>query len=642
MHTPTMTRRRRTTACLAVVMAGLGLGVVTTVAAAASPSSTGVTVARQLPAPPRPAVMRTTPPRPLPSCKALRSSPRLAKRATARRRAICRVPHRLKGKRTMAIAPYTPGVVRAKTYGPSGLKKTLVLYSSTGAYAWLGEMYAYGAGNLATHFGRVTTMPAVDYTAGRIANFDAVIYIGSTYDEAMTADLVKDLRTTAKPIIWAGFNANQLSGAPGSDTATAFATKYGWDPSTSYIATDTIPTVTYKGRQLTRSTYNQGGVFGPRIVDAAKVNVVATGQCTVDGVAAPCSPVAQTTGSDIPWAIRSANLTFVSEIPLSYISERDRYLVFADLLFPALAPTATPVRQAAVRLEDVTPLSDPATLRAFADYLSSEGVPFSVAVVPNHVDPTGVTSPTGLPVNVVLSQRPALVSALNYMRNRGGTIIHHGTTHQYSTIANPYNGASVDDFEFFRARCSTTLSAPFTFVDCASAPDTWVQLLGPVAEDSQTWAANRVSRGRSLFAGAAMVTPSIFEFPHYAGSINSYKAVRQYYGTRYERTLNFGGQLLPGADPSRFYGQFFPYATWDVWGSKVLPENIGNYEPEPFNNHPAVLPADLVERANANLVVTHATASLFFHPVFDINALKEVVAGIKAQGYTFVSPANLK
>lgn len=542
----------------------------------------------------------------------------------------------------MAIAPYTPGVVRAKTFGPSGLKKTLVLYSSTGPYAWLGEMYAYGAGNLATHFGQVTTMPAVDYTAGRIANFDAVIYIGSTYDEAMTADLVGDLRTTTKPIIWAGFNANQLSGAPGSASAVAFATKYGWDPSTSYLTSDTIPTVTYKGRHLTRSTFNQGGVFGPHIMDATKVAVLATGQCMQDGVGAPCSAIAQTTGSDIPWAIRSANLTFVSEIPFSYMSERDRYLVFADLLFPALAPTATPIRQAAIRLEDVTPLSDPTTLRAFADFLASQNVPFSVAVVPNHVDPTGVASPTGLPVNVVLSQRPALVSALNYMRSKGGTIIQHGTTHQYSTVPNPYNGASVDDFEFFRALCSTTLEPPLTFVDCASSPDTWVHLLGPVAEDSQTWAAGRVSRGRSLFSSAFMATPTIFEFPHYAGSMNSYKAVRQYYATRYERTLNFGGQLLPGADSSRLFGQFFPYATWDVWGSKVLPENIGNYEPVAYNNHPAVLPAELLDRADANLVVTQSTASFFFHPVFELAALKEIVTGIKAQGYTFVSPANLK
>ncbi len=632
--------RRSTLALVTATIAACGWGSAPMLGAGPRTDS-GRGAARLLPAPPRPAAVRTAPPKPLPSCKALRASARLAKRATARRRAICRVPKRVSGKRVMAIAPAVPGVVRAKTYG-SGGKHTLVLYSTTGPYGWLGEMYAYGAGNLATHFGQVTTMPAVDYTAGRIAKVDAVIYIGSTYDEAMPVELVNDMRSTTKPIVWAGFNANQLSGAAGSADAATFSARYGWDPATSYITTDLIPTVTYKGRQLTRSTFNLGGVYGPHIVDAAKVAVLATGQCTQNGVPANCAPIAQTTGSDVPWAIRSDNLTFVSEIPFSYISERDRYLAFADLLFPPLAPAATPIKQAAVRLEDVTPLSDPTTLRAFADYLSSQGVPFSVAVVANHVDPTGVASPTGLPVNVVLSQRIALVSALNYMRSKGGTIIQHGTTHQYSNVANPYNGASVDDFEFFRSQCSTTLNPPFTFVACDSAPDTWVQLLGPVPEDSQSWAAGRVSRGRALFQNAFMPVPTIFEFPHYAGSINSYKAVRQYYTTRYERTLNFGGQLLPGADPSRFFGQFFPYSTTDIWGSKVLPENIGNYEPLPVNNHPAVLPAEIIERAKANLVVTQSTASLFFHPVFDIAALKEIVTGIKAQGFTFVAAANLK
>ena len=34
---------------------------------------------------------------------------------------------------------------------------------------------------------------------------------------------------------------------------------------------------------------------------------------------------------------------------------------------------------------------------------------------------------------------------------------------------------------------------------------------------------------------------------------------------------------------------------------------------------------------------THATASFFFHPYYPLPELKKIVAGIKAEGYTFVS-----
>ena len=55
------------------------------------------------------------------------------------------------------------------------------------------------------------------------------------------------------------------------------------------------------------------------------------------------------------------------------------------------------------------------------------------------------------------------VSALKYMQSKGGTIIEHGYTHQYSNVANPYDGVTGDDAEFFRAQCATTQTPPYNF-----------------------------------------------------------------------------------------------------------------------------------------------------------------------------------
>jgi uncharacterized protein YdaL len=547
---------------------------------------------------------------------------------------------KLASSTTAATTAATPST--AKTWGPTGGASTLVLYDSTGTYGWLGELYALGAGNLAGHFGSVTAEPVTSYVAGQINSYTSAVYLGSTYNESLPAAFLADVTSTTKPVLWAGFNVWQLSGAAGSTTAQAFQAKYGWDPATSYLdTTDTFSQVRYKGRTLTRNTANTAGLLSPNITNPAAVTVLGTAPCYASDGTTPvaCTGIAQSTTGSVPWAVRSANLTYVGEIPLSYLNEHDRYLAYADLFFPALAPTAAASKKAAVRLEDVNPTSDPAVLRQFADYLSSQGVPFSVGVVPRYTDPNGAYN-GGVPESINLKQATAVVSALKYMQSKGGTIIQHGYTHQYSNVANPYNGVTGDDFEFYRAQCSST--APPTFTLQEPCQDTsWVTLLGALPNDSQTSAANKVTTGRGLFTNAGLAAPTIFETPHYSATAADYKGMQQTYGTRYERELFFGGTLNPSSNASHVFGQFFPYTVNDVYGTKVLPENLGNYEPVIYNNNPPRSAADIVANAAANQVVTQSVASFFFHPDYPLSELKSVVSGIKGLGYTFVSASAL-
>ena len=74
-----------------------------------------------------------------------------------------------------------------------------------------------------------------------------------------------------------------------------------------------------------------------------------------------------------------------------------------------------------------------------------------------------------------------------------------------------------------------------------------------------------------------------------------------------------------------------------------MPENLGNEELDAFNNNPPRSPADIIANAQANLVVRDGFASFFWHPflVSDPRAgtahLPQIVQGIKALGYTFVT-----
>ncbi|MDU0348524.1 polysaccharide deacetylase family protein [Actinomyces sp. MRS3W] len=536
-------------------------------------------------------------------------------------------------------APALPASARSFSTEQAGSARTLVLYDTTGPYAHLGEYYALGMGLLASHSGTVTALPVADYTAGLAGAFTAVIYNGSTYDEPLPRAFIDDVLTGDVPVLWSGFNIWQLV-ATEEDRA-AFATRYGWDAATSYIdSADRVTTVTYNGQDLTRNALNEGGILAPHITDPNAVTVLGDARCSdTAGTAVACSTVAQTTGSTYPWAVRSGNLTYIGEVPLSYISETDRYLAAADIVLDTLDPTAQTIRQAAVRIEDVSPDVSGEELRTLVDYLVGADVPFQIAVVPVYTDPNGVYN-DGVPVTSTLADNPELVATLQYATQHGGTLIQHGTTHQFGAQANPYNGVSSDDFEFIRSWCTQTNTTSDPAVSCTN--DTWVQIGGDLFGTGATWAAQRVWLGRASFAQAGLEIPTVFETPHYAATASAYAGINTVYSVRYERELLHAGLLTGQAGGAHdYYGQFFPYAVNDPYGTHILPENLGNVELESYNQHPPRLPADIVDNARINLVGTHATASFFFHPYLDVSMLQQIVEGIRAQGYTFVPATEL-
>ena len=176
---------------------------------------------------------------------------------------------------------------------------------------------------------------------------------------------------------------------------------------------------------------------------------LATSRCTQGKRAVPCT----SSGSgptEVPWAVRSGNLTYLTEVPLDYIDSNDVYLIYSDLFYDLVGSDAPAVKQAAVRLEDVGPESDPKDLRRVADYLASENVPFQVAVIPIQIG-----------------------------QNKDGS---------------DWYGLSL--------------------TDRPEVVDEWK---------------DRLDAGRSVMEDAGLGEPTIFETPHYGGSVNSYVAMPQEY-----------------------------------------------------------------------------------------------------------------
>jgi uncharacterized protein YdaL len=510
----------------------------------------------------------------------------------------------------VGVAPTRPSATEAvAAANGSGIPgsvgaSTLVLYDTSGPYGWLGELYAIATANLASHFGSWTAQPVAEYQAGQIAQHTATIYLGSTYDEPLPAAFLADVYAASKPVIWVYDNIWQLT-----NTFPDFAQKYGWMWSQFDFAR--VRKVVYRSVELTRDAdHNDAGIMAYSTVDPLKAQVLALAK--------------RDDGTTFPWAIRSGTLTYVGEIPFAYVSETDRLLAFEDLLFDALDPSAATRHRALVRLEDISPETDAAEVKQVVDYLYGQGVPFGFSVSPYYRDPLAVENPQPTSTHLAGS---AIAPLVTYMQAHGGTSVMHGYTHQYSNVRNPYTAVTGDDYELYRA---------------TENPDHTVVLQGPVPEDSTAWALGRVDSSSQEYRSAALPVPQIFEFPHYAGSALDYVAVGQRLAVRWERALYFGGALSGGAaDYGRIIGQLYPYVVRDLYGTVVLPENVGNYEPEPFYAYPARTVADILDASAKHRVVRDGFAGVYYHPWYGVKALSQIVSGMRSQGWTFVSPAEV-
>jgi uncharacterized protein YdaL len=499
----------------------------------------------------------------------------------------------------------------ASAASPSGTS-ALILYDTTGPWGWLGELYGMMAANLSSHFGSWTAIPVVSYSLNQLNNFSAVIYIGSTYGEPLPTSFLTDVYNSRVPVIWIYDNIWQLTSAFPN-----FPSAYGWN--WSGFDFSTVAEVDYKSQKLKRYSANGAGIMNYAAI-ASGVTVLAT--CV------------RSDGTTFPWALRSGNLTYIGENPLVYISEGDRYLAFCDLLFDAFAPGTPTQHRALVRLEDLNPNSDPNTMRSTADWLASNGVPFGFHISPLYLDPNGVYN-NGVPVSMPLQTQPAVISALQYLQSKGGTMILHGFTHQYSNVNNPYTGVTGDDCEFYRITENS---------------DHTLNYMGPVAEDtSQAWATGRFNSAFTALTASGLSVPNSITFPSYAASAFGYEAVTNFafngapaFSVRAERSLYFKGLLSGGAiDYTRAAGQYFPYTVKDIYNCHVLADTLGGIQPAPFFQFPPRLPADIIADAQRTLVVRDGVASFFYNPDDNISYLQQAVNGLKGLGYTFVGQASV-
>jgi len=477
----------------------------------------------------------------------------------------------------------------------------LLLYDGSGPHGWIGEMYAQQLANLLGHFPVTYDMhPVEQYAPGQIDRSGATFYLGTVFDNALPPAFLEDVMTTDRAICWCYYNLWQIAWEDPD-----FEGRFG-------IAFDgmyelDLDAVWYQSETFRRDVAEpEIGVAWP--LDAEISAEIATACASDDPDEDVC----------VPYVLRGRNLWYVADLPFGYVGEEDRYLVFADLLHDMLGIDHPESHRALIRIEDVEPITSPESLRAIADYLYSESVPFAVSVIPVHYDPLGVYN-GGVPSRIEMSDRPDFVAALHYMVARGGSLVMHGYTHQYDSVLNPYTAATRDDFEFYRV-----------FFDVHGDP----VFDGPVPEDSEEWVQARLDLGLAEVAECGLEVVA-WETPHYTASALDYRVFADNFDATLQRVF-YSGRHEP-TDTFYYLDQLFPYVIHaDVYGQKIVPENIGHVDPVGWGYLEPRMPADVVRAAQKNLVVRDGWASAYFHPFLDLDLLADLVEGIKGLGYTFV------
>jgi len=438
-------------------------------------------------------------------------------------------------------------------------KRILLIYDFRNYFADLRDSITTTR-ELLGHFNVVVDeIDQAEYQSGQIDQYDYIFVIG-LQGIFRNQDMIKDLAISEKTICWVGKGIELLL-----DETDRYHIRYE-GPIYDFA------TVTYWGDQDSRrdkSVYPIGvkREFSAVSIYSDEVEVLSW---------------LDTGLFKSPFVLNDDNLWYVSRIDLN----EPLFYIFADVLMEILPGKVEGYQKVYIRIEDVHPFRDTKKLRAIADYLGDKGIPFMVGLIPAHRLP-------GEKYVTEFDELPDFVEAIQYMQERGGTIILNGYTH--TIYESDIKG---EGFEYWDGDKDQPLEVNI---------DDWV----------------RYTIGRGIMLTVENeIYPLGFEAPHYAMSQGAYASLKKYFST-------YSGQIQ--SSDWGFSSSTVPYELRDTkLFNKLLPENLGYVDP---------FDPDSIQKIKHNYemiqIVRHHMAGVFFHSYLDIEYLEEVVEFFESQNVEY-------
>lgn len=397
-----------------------------------------------------------------------------------------------------------------------------------------------------------------DWQADEMAAADAVVVVG--LEQTRLPDELLDALVQAKQVIWFERNIEQLAGRLGWSDFRMEGASAGWD-------------------YMQRTEVNEPALLLPNWMDVVIADPGAEAQVIAE---------VKTGKQKKPLAWRRGNVCY------SGLLEMNPFFMtmLGNLLHVFIPNDHVHSQQALIRIEDVSPLTDPKAVRKVVDVVIANNLPFAIGVISVGIDPDGNQT--------YLHEVPALVEVLQYAQSHGASIILHGYTHQ-----NEFSPKTGEGYEFWNARDDRPL------------------------EDAYDFTCRRLEAGIAELMRCNLV-PVAMEPPHYAMSREAYRATAKYFNI-------FSGQVQM-SDESEDISMSLPYIARSsyLYGMTIIPENMGYYDGKEF------LVSNMLRVSAQVAQGKDAFAGFFYHGYLPPDKLPAILDGLRRQGYLFLDLRQLE
>ena len=405
------------------------------------------------------------------------------------------------------------------------------------------------------------------YQSGLYRDFDVLIYYATDYQQSPPPELIKDIfegdGITKKKVVWIGYHLDKVQ---------AYLRLYG-------LSYGTLSTGNEAGELL----YLDSGV-GYDLLDPDRISVevinddLAHARATVDD-----GPII-VSAKQTYYPEDGECFYFVGFHPTAYLAPFGAHLVFLDILNEVYGIERGKI--ALVRLEDIHARTDPQELLSITSFLRSEGVPFTLALIPVYVGEDGVETRLSQDRDFRIMVKNALLD--------GGEFVLHGDTHRY-------DGVTAEDYEFWDEKSGAPVGG------------------AEYAEQRVADALMEVefSGLRPYLAG--------WETPHCKAGEKAYAVFERYFKLMYE-------------DPHWEYDlKFTPYPA-ETENNLYVPSNLGYVRVD----SPDTDVSTILQEATLLAGLRHgALASFHYHPFMGLERLRTIIQGLKEQGWTFKPVSSL-
>ncbi|UOQ48290.1 DUF2334 domain-containing protein [Gracilibacillus caseinilyticus] len=274
-------------------------------------------------------------------------------------------------------------------------------------------------------------------------------------------------------------------------------------------------------------------------------------------------------------------------------------IAFGEVLHDVFQEEHEAVHPAYLRLEDVSPDSDPAQLMAIAKELKERDIPYMIALISVFTDPKNNKT-------YHLYDFPELVKVLQYMQTNGASIVMHGYTHQFQEEA-----VSGEGFEFWDVKNDMPVyRKPGEEIKRENEFPSAEAYQAYLTNFENNYIQNRINLGVQELANNGLY-PLAFEAPHYTISQNGYRNVAEHFSY-------YAGQVQLSDEDWKIMSTS-PYVTNPsiFYGMQLLTETLGYVIP---NSATAI--DNIMIEAEKQQMVRDGAITAFYHPYLGVEQLR--------------------